>query len=482
MTIVSALSPISLAQFFYQSGKIVRPARLYFYRPGTEDGYTVYTEPTLGIPYEQPVLTGGSGRVPPIYIGEDPYRIRVFDSYGSLIEDIDYLPGAQAATEGGGGGGDPTAPGAVLQTGDMFFAMAGAGNPRTGCVRANGGLIGPVGFDPTAYPGQVERQNADTHALFVWLWGQDGANVLEVVPGGRGTGTAEDDWVLNKAIRLPDLRGRTIVGGDHMGRPDSGRISGIPITGHPFWAGSSGGVASATMSTSQMPSHSHVIDGNTTGVTIQPAVTGLAIQGASTGLTVGFATTGISLQTNKTNLTVNGTTTNLTIQPNSSGDSISQSTHTHLYWGVIPEREAEQGWQAVELPGAGSGDGPTIMVPVAREGERPSAFISLIATEPANANVTFNAASHGHAVSEANHSHLVSEFAHGHGVNEAAHGHLVTDPWHAHAIIEPASGTGHAHTVIEPAGGHTHTAKPIGGGAAMTTISPFSIATVYVKL
>ena len=48
MTVVSALSPISLTQFFYAAGKLVRPARLYFYKPETEDLVIVYQDPALG--------------------------------------------------------------------------------------------------------------------------------------------------------------------------------------------------------------------------------------------------------------------------------------------------------------------------------------------------------------------------------------------------------------------------------------------------
>ena len=449
MTIVSALSPISLAQFFYQSGKLVRPARLYFYKPNTEDSYTVYTEPTLGIPYDQPVLTGGSGRVPPIYIGQDPYRIRVYDSYGSLVEDIDYLPGAVDVGDGGGGGGDPTAPGAVLQTGDMFFAMSGAGNPRTGCVRANGGLICPVGFDSTAYPGQVERRNDDAHALFVLLWGQDGANVLEVVPGGKGA-AAEDDWVANKAIRLPDLRGRAIVGTAHMNIP-SDRLNGITITGHPYWSGSSGGSATSTMTAAQMPSHAHVVGGSLSGVTVGSS---------STGVTVNSSSTGLSLNANFSGCTVNATFIGISVGGSTTGASISQTTHTHTYDTAPPDR------RAVRLPAGVGDDGPVVMLPV----EGPEPFV-INNTSAANANVTFNDATHGHAV---------SELAHGHSVSETAHTHTVSETAHTHTIIEPAGG--HTHTIIEPAGGHTHTMQATGGGGAMQTISPFALAAVYIKL
>ena len=61
----------------------MRPARLFFYHPETENPLTVYTDaPARRAACRLPVLSGGSGRVPPIYVGEEPYRVRVYDSYG----------------------------------------------------------------------------------------------------------------------------------------------------------------------------------------------------------------------------------------------------------------------------------------------------------------------------------------------------------------------------------------------------------------
>lgn len=383
MAVVSALSPLSLTCFFYDSGELVRPARLFFYKPNTEDAVTVYTDPTLGVPYGQPVLSGGSGRVPPIYIGTEPYRVRIYDTYGALIEDIEFLPGAAAVSEGGDGG-DAAVPGTVLQTGDMFHAFANATTQRTGCVRANGGIIGSVGFDTTPYPGQAERLNADTHDLFVWLWGQDDAavNALAILPSGRGT-SAESDWASNKGIRLPDLRGRALVGLDSMGQAATLRLLGVDIT--PVvpdltaynWSGITGGAAMMVQTAAQMPNHTHTVLNAPTGIAIYPNPTGITIQSSTTGITA--------------------------------------SGLAYTYAGVISDDVGPFGLS----PGADYTYNPAITV---------------------TPNTT---------------------------LFDPGHIHGVSDPWHAHSVADPT---------------HWHNLGTAGSGALMQTITPFSLAVVYIKL
>ena len=51
----------------------VLQASLYFYRAQTLDQISVWTDPLTSTNHQQPVLTGGSGRVPPIWIKDEGY-------------------------------------------------------------------------------------------------------------------------------------------------------------------------------------------------------------------------------------------------------------------------------------------------------------------------------------------------------------------------------------------------------------------------
>jgi microcystin-dependent protein len=121
----------------------------------------------------------------------------------------------------------------------------------SGFVRANGRTIG------SATSGATERANADTQALFEYLWGAD-ANLT--VSGGRGA-SANADWAANKTIALPDLRGRVIAGLDDMGNTSAGRLSGV-ISGGSTSLGNVGGAQTNTVAQSNLPNISPTFTGN----------------------------------------------------------------------------------------------------------------------------------------------------------------------------------------------------------------------------
>jgi microcystin-dependent protein len=247
----SVLCPISLTPMFDNNGSLVRTAKLYFYKPNTLDPVTVYKDEELSTPHTQPVTTGGSGRIPIIYVGEQDYRIRIFDAYDALVEDIPFLPAAvEGSGGGGGGGGSETA----IETGDVIWSFRNG--IRAGWVRLNGGTIGPTAASVGSI--HAERHNNDTEALFKFLWGQDSTGLLLAVEPSRGA-SAQADWDANKRIRLPDARGRVLAGLREMGNVGGqDNLQGVTWSlGSNNVLGSLIGVPTIALTVAQMPVHSH---------------------------------------------------------------------------------------------------------------------------------------------------------------------------------------------------------------------------------
>ena len=266
MPVVSALSPVSLSSYFDPNTGAVLHVDLYFYKGDTLDPLPVYADAALSVQHPQPLPTTGYGRVPPVFIGKLPdpgYRVRVFNQYSELVEDLDNLPGA-VVPDGGGGGGGPVQPDDVhlLKTGDYVFAARNA-TPRGGCVLANGLTLGSSTSTATG------RANNDAHDLFVLLWGSDEYGLLPVLPS-RGA-SAEGDWLANKVITLPDLQCTVLIGMDAMGVAATNRLANVPMTaGTPNRVFARGGTALETLTAAMIPAHTHPVTdpGHTHGVTI----------------------------------------------------------------------------------------------------------------------------------------------------------------------------------------------------------------------
>ena len=135
-----------------------------------------------------------------------------------------------------------------FKTGDIKTKYGNS--PDAGFVRLNGLTIGNAASVAT------ERADADTEALFIYLWDED-PNI--VVSGARGA-SAADDYAANKRITLPDVKGRNLVAIDGMGGANASRItdtgdgnSGIDGT----VLGASGGVDRHQLIVPEMPSHTH---------------------------------------------------------------------------------------------------------------------------------------------------------------------------------------------------------------------------------
>jgi hypothetical protein len=151
---------------------------------------------------------------------------------------------------------------------------------RSGFVRCNGRTIG------SSTSGATERANADTQALFEYLWGAD-ANLT--VSGGRGA-SANADWTANKTIALPDGRGLALAGLDDMGSGSRGVFTGATFSsGSSTTLGSTLGAARRTLTIAQLP----VV---TPGGSVTIPAASLAIPGLNaTGYNVGGQTPGTTL-------------------------------------------------------------------------------------------------------------------------------------------------------------------------------------------
>jgi len=134
-----------------------------------------------------------------------------------------------------------------MPTGAMM--MYGATTAPTGWVRCNGRTIGNAASSAT------ERASSDTSSLFTFLWTNYSDSVC-AVGGGRGASAAAD-YAANKAIAIPDLRGRAFFGLDDMGNSAAGRLAGATID--QTTNGASGGADTVTLVEDNLPSHTHAV-------------------------------------------------------------------------------------------------------------------------------------------------------------------------------------------------------------------------------
>jgi hypothetical protein len=212
----SILCPLSLTSWFDPATGQPKQANAFFYKAQTLDPIVVYTDSALTIPFTQPVITTGYSRMPPIYVGEFPhpgYRVRVFDQFQVLIEDLDMLPAAEPTVPPPAP--DVPDPTALARTGDMK-AMWSNHASIDGWVECSGKTIG------SALSNATGMAHDDCYDLFIWLWGQDAYNILMPVKGA----SADGDWQLNKQIATPDMWGRLIGGVDGYDAANNISVSG----------------------------------------------------------------------------------------------------------------------------------------------------------------------------------------------------------------------------------------------------------------
>lgn len=188
-----AYCPLSGLPVFDQ-GYPVDGALLYAYDVGTSTPRSLYLTAAIDPDHVHPTpVQMADGVFPVMFAGPGSYDVAIYGSDGAQIRRINGLAGDPSV------GSPVTAfdPLAQVSTGDIILAHRTG--PRAGYVPAMGGTIGNGATTATV------RSNDDCHALFVFLYNNEGTLP---VSGGRSAGGAEADWNANKTITVPDETGR----------------------------------------------------------------------------------------------------------------------------------------------------------------------------------------------------------------------------------------------------------------------------------
>lgn len=279
----------SLTPQFDQFGKPAVGCRLFCVQAGTTNApQNSYQDSGLTILNPYPLVADSTARLPQFFVADGTIKLRLTDKNGVTLFVGDNLLVVGASS--GGGGGSPVDPTTVMQTGQIAL-WYGTG-VQSGFVRANGRSIG------SSISSATERANADTQALYSFLWSAD-PNLA--VSGGRGVSAAAD-WAANKNLALPDYRGRAIAGLDDMGNLAAGRLTAAYFGTAGTVLGAAGGAESHTLLTAEMPNHTHTLTdpghthtytrGNISGAS---GTSGTVVGDLTAGVATGSSTTGITI-------------------------------------------------------------------------------------------------------------------------------------------------------------------------------------------
>lgn len=423
-------------------------AKAHFFR-GDLQGVpiSIYQDGQETTPHTNPVLADGNGRWPAVFI---PYMT----SYGVRVtteNDVQLWLDTNIPNP------DPQeisvdAPVAqIITTGMIHFEINDG--VKTGYVRCNGRTIGNENSGAT----EMAHPTA-TEALFIYLWNNTSNTQCPVIPGGHGD-SAEADFDGNKQMTLPDLRGGGPIGLDTMGAAAAGSFTGLTFTnGSGTLPGSRIGANFYTLTTAQMPAHTHSGTANTSGSHTHGAGTGveIAVDGElHTHLVSGFTVGTAALQ----------------------GAPAGSNRHTHS--ATIQTAD-----------GAHTHTGTTGTVPGgAPDGSHQHTYNNRTSTVSTSGAATIP----GFWNSDTN-TITSGDSTHVHGVNipsSGAHTHTITigqdSADHRHSMSFDSGEPSHAHTHSIPTGGeHTHTItiNSTGGGAGSTVnnLSREVLGTWYIKL
>lgn len=228
-------------------------ALAYFFEGLTTTALTVYADGAESSAHPNPVVADANGRWPDVFVPYIvSYDVRVTTADGVQLTYTQNIPNP-----------DPidlsvTIPAeSQIQTGMIHGEFINS--TKAGYVRLNGRTIG------NAVSGATERANADTSALFTYLWNNCDNNSAPV-SGGRGASAAAD-FAANKTLGLADMRAAVLIGLDDMGTT---AFNGFPsstvfYTGSSILAGAWCGNNAANLSIANLPAHTHTGTTSTDG-------------------------------------------------------------------------------------------------------------------------------------------------------------------------------------------------------------------------
>ncbi len=207
-------NPVPIPVFDPGTGAQAGGAKAYFYVGGTTTPLAVFTTDDGAAPHAWPVVADANGVFPPIFIPYGPFGFRITTDAGTIISPNILTVQNPAPPASGGGGGIVVQADQILTPGDTMWRLQGG--VRSGWVRMNDRTIGNTGS------GATERANADTEAVYTFLW-DNCADSVAPVSGGRGS-TAAADFAANKTITVPTMQGIIAGGVDDMGGTATNRI------------------------------------------------------------------------------------------------------------------------------------------------------------------------------------------------------------------------------------------------------------------
>lgn len=266
----SGTIPLSMTQQLDQYGVPLSGCQLFIIQAGTTSTpQQPYADTALSRTMPNPMICDSSGRLPQFFLADGQIKIRLLDKLGNPQVVLDNIL-VIGPTSGGGSGAtiDPTT---IAATGDLKQAYGT--QVLTGWVRFNGRTIG------SATSGATERANADTQALFLYLWAAD-ANLT--VSGGRGASAAAD-WAANKTITLPDGRERALAGLGDMGNADAARLTSANFGCSPIVLGCAGGTETRTLVALNLPPYTPAGAIANGAITISGGIYGGGISSVSSG-------------------------------------------------------------------------------------------------------------------------------------------------------------------------------------------------------